>query len=364
MIIVIDDSVVDEEIVEVHSVQLAIEALYCSMGRGEHYVLTSRRVLSQLLKKKLNSRHVEAMLKWSLQNFSFLAGLPRQIPVGLVVVANGPTERISDGKWQTCAAEIARAGVRPTVLLAENSVDARIFTHAAKHYLLSQDLGSIQVSIEDRNGNGSGIAAELQNLIDRRTEWCLCISDSDLRCPDGSAGINAQQCESVASRASWPVNFRTTIGRELENDLPRTVLNEVVSTRIPTWERHSSLVEDACGVVLPYADIRGGTRPCDVNRFAVGTKERAYWSFVSRNYSKVIPEEEACTKVGECSTARGCTLLPSTGEGIGAAALTIFDGQSVHASYKKYKNASNIESWLELGRTVAIQGLSPKRMRL
>ena len=364
MIIILDDSVASDEYLLRADTQAAVENLYVSMGRGEHYVLASRLTLQKMLTANVNSVNVKAIFEWNLRNYAFLAGLPKIVPPGIVVVAEGATSKLEDGRWQMAVGEIARAGVRPVVLLAENSVDARIFRHAAKHYLISQKLGEVNISVEDRNGNGSGIATELRNLLDRRVEWCLCIPDSDRKCPDGAFGVNAQQCGSVADGATWPMSFRTTSGRELENDVPRTALNDVVSARVAHWREHSDLVERVCGAVLPYADIRRGTRPCDVDEFSAGTRERAYWTEVVRLYAEAIPKEEACSRSGECDRVRGCALLPSSGEGVGAAILDMLDRESAHASYKQHKSSSNFDSWLDLGRVVATQGLSPKRMRL
>lgn len=364
MIIMLNDDIGDAETLSRPMTQAAIESLYISMGRGEHYVLASRSLLHAILNANVNSVNVKAILSWCLQNYVFLAGLPKLMSPGLIVIAEGEISKLNDTCWQVPIDEIARTGVRPVVLLAENSVDARIFKHAAKHYLISKKLGQNSVSIEDRNGNGSGIAAELQNLLGRRVEWCLCIPDSDRRCPEGTLGVNAQQCEAVAAKADWPMSFRTTSGRELENDIPRTALDNVVAARVADWEQHSQNLAAVCGDILPFADIKKGVRPCDVKGLPVGTKERRYWTSVVDLYANSLPEDERCGGGGQCNDVRGCLLLPPSGEGVGTAVLDLFDRESSHSTYKMHKCSDNFTSWLELGGEVARQGFAPRRMRL
>ncbi|WP_241047394.1 hypothetical protein [Achromobacter xylosoxidans] len=365
MIIQLDDSVLSDDAMAKATTIAAVEALFSAMGRGEHYVLASRMALQQILQRNSNSTNVRAIIRWCVQNYSFLAGITQTVPAGIVVVADGPTKRLASEVWQTSVDEVARAGVRPTVLLAENSVDAKIFKHAAKHFLLSKDLGTASINVEERNGNGSGIAAELENLILRRAEWCLCIPDSDRRCPDGNVGINAQQCATVVGTAAWPVNLRTTSGRELENEVPRTALDVVAASRVPDWRDQIRLLTEACEVdVLSYADIKKGTRRCHTRQLPEGSKERIYWEAANEQYANAMLDDESCPRNGECTDRRECTLLPAVGDGVGVAVLQLFDNESPHASYKMHKSSANFASWLELGRTVAAHGLSPKRMRM
>ncbi len=365
MIIQLDECVAADEAMVKPTTIAAFEALYSAMGRGEHYVLASRTVLKKILLRNSNSLSVRAIINWCVQNYSFLAGLTKVVPASMVVVADGPTKKLDETAWQTSTEEIARAGIRPVVLLAENSVDARIFIHAAKHYLLSEKLGTLSLSLEDRNGNGSGIAAELENLIRRKTEWCLCIPDSDRCCPEGGLGINAQQCATVTKAASWPVTYRTTSGRELENDLPRTALDKVAAERVANWRDQTQFLEESCGqAIFAYADIKKGTRPCHIQQFAKGSKERMYWESANERYANSLPESLACPRDGECKDQPACALLPPVGDGVGAAVLEMFENESAHASYKQHKASVNFEAWLELGRTVAKHGLSPKRMRV
>jgi hypothetical protein len=359
----IDDSVCEADVINRPVVQAGVEALYASMGRGEHFVLSSRHGLARMLELGGSGATVRAVLGWCIKNYSFLAGLPSVVPIGLRVVAEGPV-RVEDSVWTAPVEEFARAGVRPTVLLAENSVDARIFTHAARHFLVSKKLGEIQVRIEDRNGNGSGISTELKNLIQRRTELCLCIADSDRRAPEGKLGINAQQCEDVMKAADWPVDFRTTFGCELENDVPQSALDQVVSTRTQDWLDHRATVQKACGNILPFADLKKGTRPCDMKAFPAGTSEQKFWTDVHTKFAKALPANLACSGSGDCGTVKGCSLLPAAGEGIGAAVLEILERESSHASFKAHKSSENFEAWLELGSAVALHGLAPRPMRV
>lgn len=366
MIVQLGTSLVEENALQDGRTFDAVESLTSAMARGEHYILGKRETLRRLIASGQLGRRAIAVLNWIVANYSFVSSLPSKINASITVeYCDAGCERIASDRWRISVAEIARSGVRPVVLLAENSVDAEIYVFAARHYLIDSRFGEVNVNAEPRNGNGSGVAAEFEAIAGRRLEWCLCITDSDLNCPEADYGINSKNTSKVLDRHAWVISHENTISRELENEMPRSVLNEVLSERgieiYPYMARLMPILPDA----FSFSDIKKGERACSFPEYPKGSPMQKYWGAAAQQIQAQYRPEDRCT--GEaCDDQRrpGCSVVPECGDGIGARALEILRGKSAQASYREVKNSDNFSSWLKLGGIVAEYSIAPKPMRI
>ncbi|VWD04061.1 hypothetical protein BLA18112_04194 [Burkholderia lata] len=365
MIIKLDDSF---DAVDLESNRIARDAVEAACGaaaKGHHYVFAGRSLLKKLSNSASLSVTSRGVCRELLAGYTFLASVVRKLKY-VVEVSCGVevVERRGATEWVIPARQIADHGIRPSILLAENSSDAEVYGHAARHFRLSEGMGSIEINIEPRNGNGAGTAGELRRISRRPSEWCLCITDSDLECPAGALGATSRGCGRVIEEEIRSVVAHVaTAGRELENTIPSSLFGFVhEDLHRDEWEVYK-LREVDCGPdALLFADLKLGTRLCKLMRMNENSPARVFWIGRAKNIGGFAD----CIKAETCPEVREdtCFLVSGFGESAASRIHEFLDSNSPHKSYEISKNSWNIGGWLDIGAHVFYAGAAPKPLRV
>lgn len=365
MIIWIDESFTE---VDLHTNAIcrdAIEAACVAAARGQHYFFGPRAVLRAISEFTGFSKTAKGLLSDIIDQYSFLAGLANRLTYRIDMRHDlNVVERISDTHWAVPASQIADHGVRPTVLLAENSRDADIYINAAKHFQINDKLSDVQICIEPRNGNGAGISAELDRISTRPAEWCLCVTDSDIEFPGGERGIIAKACSRVVERQPHAVTRHiATTGRELENAIPVNLLAEVVErTHAAEWQRYVDCQEKIGGDALQFADLKNGLKICQLLSKNNNAPERIYWINKLKDHYRDLE----CIENNNCGQPQNsrCVVFNGFGDRTAEHVQENMLNSSPRKIFNSAKSSRNFDDWLALGRHVFFAAAAPKRLRV
>lgn len=343
----------------------AVDTICQSVARGEHFLLANRKLAIRLSNDAALSRTTRGVMEWLRSEYTFIKGLLNGFKCRVEVCPTAARfERQPNlQEWVIPAKHVAEFGIRPTILLAENSHDGDVYCFAAKHYMIEAKLQGVQLRIEPRNGNGAGISQELSRIAKEKIEFCLCITDSDRLAPTCEPGEIARACARVMKDSHSVIHHTFAESRELENTIPDTLFKQVAEdTRPDVWDEFQERLLVVSGEAARFADLKNGVPLCSIFKFAKTSPQRTYWL---QQATEVFPgsdclEEERCDDVENCK----CSILPGFGENIAKGVRERLGGCSSHESYRTAKTAANIDDWMMLGQAVLEAGAAPPRMRL
>lgn len=370
MIIILSDSFFDIDFERNVIARTAIETICQSVSRGEHFVFSSRKLAVKLAANSVISKTARGIMEWLRSEYTYIAGLVDKFRYRVEVCA--VVERLERTRgatqWKVPIKHIADYGVRPTVLLAENTLDGEFYRHAANHFLLQSDFGKTKLKIELQNGNGAGISKELERLAREATAFCLCVSDSDKQSPDCGCGKNSRDCNGVEEGTSWVVHHISTFGRELENTIPRNLFAEIAEENSKDeWDDLTARRNLIDRRSLNFADLKDGLTLEKVFSYVDKSPYKIFWveqAGKMRGEFKNIKDD--CLGAGECRSKNdcGCVVIPRFGAKVAGNILDKMTKRTPHESYARSKKSENIDEWLELGWEVLQAGVAPPRMRL
>ncbi|CAB3699949.1 hypothetical protein [Trinickia soli] len=343
----------------------AVDTICQSVARGEHFLLASRRLAIKLSNEAALSHTTRGVMEWLRSEYTYIKGLLNGFRYRVEVCpAAARFERQPNlQEWVVPAKHVADFGIRPTILLAENSHDGDVYCFAAKHYMIEAKLQGVQLRIEPRNGNGAGISQELSRIAKEKIEFCLCITDSDRLAPTCEPGEIARACARVTKGSHSVIDHTFAGARELENAIPHTLFKQVAEDSHPdTWDEFQERLSVVPDEAVRFADLKNGVLLCSIFKFAKTSPQRTYWLKVA---TEVFPgsdclEQERCDNAEDCK----CSVLPGFGENIARGVRERLGGCSSHESYRTAKASANIDDWMMLGQAVLEAGAAPPRMRL
>lgn len=118
------------------------------------------------------------------------------------------------------------------LMLAENEEDIEFFKLIGKYFVKKNNLGTLNIDFEGKNGGGSTISDILANVISEKNRMCLCIVDSDRKYGDAFPGDTMQRIINVTQNV-FQDYFEVLLleVHEIENLIPLSVLQKVVDEK-------------------------------------------------------------------------------------------------------------------------------------
>ncbi|MHA6833895.1 hypothetical protein [Ralstonia pseudosolanacearum] len=366
MIIEFDDSFLEVDFAHDPNLVAGVDAVALAARRGDHYVFASRAVAKRLEAETQLCNGARGVMAHVAANYSFLAHYLRSFSLKAIVSAHNraPTRNV-EGIWIVPIQHFAVHGISQTVLLAENRTDAELYEHAATHYGMHFGGRSEKIKVNIRGGGGNTIAEEFQGIAERKTEICVCITDSDRLAPGCAVGAIARQCRETAAESDWLVYHFAAECRELENSIPRTILLDTVANVDPeNYKKYQEVQHLFTEAEKDHADLKESTNLAWIFRQGANSPQRTFWLEAAKKREDVAAGE--CFKNGQCWKEKvcDCVVVPGLGKKVASHVLQAFNHQSPHEAYKQNKNAPNFSTWLEIGKAVFEMGAGPKPMRL
>ena len=335
----------------------AIEKIAQCAFEGAHIVVSEpTAVLDHFLAAppETFSAVATAVFKKLAATFSFQGWLTESgFTFALVTPTSAKANAANRSRWVLSLADIRRMSLEPTTLLAENLVDAKIFTIAGAHYARVMKLRGLEVSAVARGGGGSTIVPELEEIVTRSDRVCFAITDSDQAWPEAGKSLVAKRCDKLVEQASAPAGHDCIPVRELENLVPPSVLLDLATS--PSRVDAARAFQALCGhfpEVRQCGDIKEGTAGSRVFRLPEAAPER---HFLAALMARTKGADSRCLRNDDCANERNqvpcqCVCVPKVGA-VADGFHNWLNGRSHHKALEAFAGPWN-EAWLAIGAMV------------
>lgn len=367
MILELDSHFSTVDINKLPALYPGLETICLAVARGEHFLAANRATVERFVDDPNLTKLARGVFEWIKAEYAFLTGLFRQFTLRIKIKADGsPPLKLARGEWSISIAHVADIGIRPTVLLGENSRDGDLYTEAAAHYRLDAKLSGISVRVEPRNGNGGSTSIELERINVRRHEFCLCITDSDRFSPTADLGDIGAACRAVANQSNWVIFHDAPSSRELENAIPRKLTEATALwARMPGWDGFSMAAVQMGDETVEHSDIKHGTTIHWIRSMPQQSPNRQFWEEkVAIRFGTSVNDFD-CQSIETCnSDSCKCVLVPAVGNELVQRVQEYMQLHGPHEVFRRAKGAQNLDDWLRLGKYVLEAGVAPPRKRL
>lgn len=364
MWLTLDDSLLGIDPSEAKT-RASLEPLLTAVGKGEH-VLVGRPTVSRHLLQTELSPFPRTVLRQVLDMApDLLAGLEKtNFRVRIVADGRGPC-RVAAAEWTIPLDWFRIHGVPTNSVLGENTRDAELFRVSAVHHQALNRSG-LEIRLDVTSGGGADTPRVLATEIAGQRRFVLCVTDSDQSCPTAPKSRMNKECSSIVEGSNWVAIHFSLEEREMENLLPRNLVQDVITNLSPSDfdARYADL--DAISRKNPaswaYLDLKDGTSLT----FAFGLCGPFWEEFIDH-----LPCRESCKK--DClaqrrcmATSRAdcrCLLAPSLGHRIVDHVRDHLSACSPHASAKRCSTSANAQGWLKVGALVEEWGAAMPKIR-
>ena len=367
MIIELDDIFSDVDFSKDATSRNGIETICLSVSRGEHFLMGSRNLISKMEKDECLSITARGVFSWLRSEYSFLAGMLRDFKYRVKIIGAGNIpKKVKEGSWVVPISHIASGGLRPTVLLGENSHDGDLYIHAGHHYRIDSKRKDVMIRVEPRNGNGASVSKELERICREEKEFCLCITDSDKLIPGSNHGIISSATRKVANKSNWVVEHHAPSSRELENALPSELVREIIQKmNFPTSRDFESSANKLGNDAILHADLKFGTSLHWLNSFSKKSPTRIFWEGQAKKVFEDFEKAMDCLEDKKCTSENcSCYIVPRISKDFAKNVSDLMVGDSMPDIFKRAKASYNFDDWIRLGKEVFEAGAGPRPMRM
>lgn len=333
----------------------ALENILSAVFCGYHILKMASNDIKILQKQSSNfsARSKAVISRISSQQFQKLPNIKYK-----VIISKNCESPIRNGKfeWEIPFDSFSNhATANRTILLAEDYIDAALYDIAARHYVIKNKLKGFDVSSRPEAGGGSRIKNVLETIISRAEEACICVTDSDRYSPSDSLSTTAKDCSNSALNSKWPAIHVATDARELENILPRKFVEEVIDQhQEKEWQTIDSLAKESAPI-LPYIDIKEGTRMHWIFNLPNGSPNRIFWDkqLQSVGAKSLLDQDCIYNQICDSKDSEKCNCVVSYGIGTKVAekVKNYLLCQSLAKSSEKVDTDLDQE-WLLIGQEV------------
>lgn len=355
MVLILDDRLNDITDWTLERISAIERLAQCAFDGFHIIVATSPKVIAHLMSLPLGtfSAVAIAMLKQLQSNYAFQGALLNSGLSKLTITTSDAIRELPEGAFGSLSIDaLKQISLEPTILLAENVVDAKIFRFAARHYIASQRLRGIDVAAIERGGGGSQIAPEFEEIVNASRVFCIAVTDSDRNCAECGQSDTSKKCEKLAARApNLSAHIELPV-RELENIVPACLLEDLVADQHIDAARTIQRVFFEFPDIRLYGDIKDGVNGERIFRLQQGSPQRAFLLPVVKFLTRV---ENYCIRVEDCHGARNqkgcsCIAIPKIG-GIGDAFHEWLSSQSPQKALERFVDPWRT-NWLSVGKQV------------
>jgi hypothetical protein len=219
--------------------------------------------------------------------------------------------------------------IQETVLLGEFLTDADLYAEMARTFMAMRKLNGLRVAYEPRPGGGGTTGIVYERLQNEGRRFCLCVIDSDKKCPTGSLGATARAVQRANDNTRPLSNFLVLTVRELENALPTSLYNEAV-TESKDMRHLGSVVaqlevieHSMASACRPFLDFKEGLTLRVVLAYGDNSPEREYWLTFSNELAAKATISPGCVALGECPVDKRQSCRCAVFDGFGQRILEV-----------------------------------------
>lgn len=240
-----------------------------------------------------------------------------------------------------------------TVVLGENIDDAYLGVAMADVFRVSEGLSTVAMRFRPDGGGGSTTATSFRQYRDD-PRLCICVVDSDRRCPTARLGNTAAMViDEMDVDKPWAIVVSNRY-RSAENALSTRMIQAAVSNapellaKIPAIEELDRVAPE----IRNYCDLKNGTRLKDVFALPADPCGR-YWENRLGALGGLASARNDCITQGSCSDQDycDCWIMPKMGDNLLRVALEELERMTPHKMAEALCEVTR-PHWMDLGQTV------------
>lgn len=340
-----------------------IQNLLLAVRRGEHALVAPILALEHLARNPALGDRERATAKYLLNRRSELFQLERLVDLKVRVHARnlGPKLSRSGSAWELSAGELAKKFTNKVAILAENMVDADLYSLAGKHYLIQQRVNGVSISTLQRGGGGSQLDVELCASL-KAGQPTIAVSDGDKNYPGQLMSDVAYRCSELVE-SCLGVGWHFSIDcYAAENLLPINLYLEVCKHEGRHEEVGRLIHIDSFGEKpSDYFNLKSGLSLRQIFNFLDESK-RQYWLALAAKMNHGSYRFDTCLESSRCmETPCKCVLSEGFGEG---ALRLIRDWAFERSPHQSHSFLKNSQKWLDLGKLIFEVGLALPQQRI
>lgn len=295
----------------------ALRNLLLAVNSGLHIICAERETLEQMVKVlgasgdlfDVDAKHT---VKYALENYTFQKSMFDKAKFKVQLGNNGITQQITPDIWRISLKNLSNPSTVGKVrLLAENLLDCYLYEYAAKHFAVKNQLSKFYLAIDPIGGGGSTISSLFEQSKQQSTP-CICITDSDKFSPQSPDSNTTLKCFSQLDTSAWMLRFLAIEGRDIENILPKGVVNATLN-ELKTgndlhhrWEILKEMLDKlSIKNVYLYTDLKNGITHGWIEKLN-NQKDVSFWAGVKSDLAK-NPLPNSSLRMLRCSE---CCELP------------------------------------------------------
>ena len=335
MLLVLDDSLNNKTEEFFENAAPAIENIATAAREGKHILSGNRELLQRLSKLSCISRISSASIKKCQEQMPEYANL-KNIASDYVQVMPDGNDRINIiGGQRIINIPLQKftdtSMIQESVLIGENLIDCEFYKIVAEVYSSKNNLGRLKIRHEGRLGGGSTIVDVYKQTQDEDKRPCLCVADSDKKCPSSDIGEIVRKLDRIDDETKPISRYVHILCREAENMLSCKQLELACSKTESRLKALQSLndIEKCNDEARLYIDIKKGLELIEVFKLSPDNSCRIYWiDFFSgfcrscgysknpclRNSGCYVKEDNCYLKEAEGSCE--CTIMLGFGDSI------------------------------------------------
>lgn len=237
-----------------------------------------------------------------------------------------------------------------TLLIAEDMSDCELLEHAIQHYadISATELKGFTYKINLISGGGGSIEKIANTNIKKNNQFIIVFTDSDKFHPSCKGGDNSQACQKLQDSDQNLCLHFSTVGRELENDLPLSFVTQ-------SYKSDSNIInnidfykinEEGKRYYL-YADLKNGVTQKWLQEHKQNKDFKNFWiNLITKNKELTSITEKMASKTLNWLNYELKPNVPSNDEIMALA------------------NDPNAQTWLTHGKTLFWLSIAPKKTRL
>lgn len=253
MVFELTDSLIDRSVLETKSHRDSLHNLFLGFEEGNLILSLSPELLDFLdagLDDTLSKRVINRLQHSVLAHYNVLWQTK--------IVLNDPD---TDNHELPIDFFKSTSAIQPPILLCEDLDDTRFYFALCKEYYGIDYLNTRNA----RGGGGSSTADNLEQIVNNKDSFCLCIVDSDIKYPGSKDGgtYEAIVNKGLISYPSYEV-YKLSV-HEIENLIPIDIIGKHIKKKENCEFSKRLKAIDINGDVLKYYDIKEGIKLSVIN---------------------------------------------------------------------------------------------------
>lgn len=246
------------------------EKLAYNRQRGKYFLLGTRNILKYLSQNTRLNETAKSVFRNILSNFPIESSILQTINFKITI---GTSNSYSNNEIMLDIDNLSEDSLdQYNNLLLENSTDSFIYEKITTFYKKEIGQSSLDFKWDIRNGGGTDIKVQFDELIQRNNIYTFCIIDSDKVAQSAPLGATSAKFNSNTDNTIWG-SFHIIDVHEIENLIPKKVYIDYINSKNDTNLNMNLEILEGESSLINFLDLKKGLTKRKINLFSPDIKQ-------------------------------------------------------------------------------------------